>query len=232
MIPGVLNLTLADPQALSSVMGSSYDDTIIGNANNDTLIGGGGLNEIVGGTGNDFIEGGFTRVVYLDFTTYELPGQHVYTAMEESEILAQIEADYADFAYTFTLTQPESGPYTAITFNDPALVGLEGGIATEIDWRNLDIDGTTTLTADGLVVVPPDSAGVNVNNLLAARVSRPRPAPTSWVSRRRLPRTSWDISPACSTWIRLVRSGRGFTRASTPLYTTHRIPGRPTPTRR
>ena len=46
------------------------------------------------------------------------------------------------------------------------LVGLEGGIATGIDWLDQNIDGSTTLTADGLVVVPPDSAGVNVNNLL------------------------------------------------------------------
>ena len=35
-----------------------------------------------------------------------------------------------------------------------------------IDWRDLDIAGSTTLTADGLQVTPPDVASVNVANLL------------------------------------------------------------------
>ena len=39
-------------------------------------------------------------------------------------------ADYSAFSYTFTQTPPSSGPYTTIYFNDPALTGLEGGIAT------------------------------------------------------------------------------------------------------
>ena len=86
---------------------------------------------IAGEGGNDLLEGDVTRVIYLDFNTYELPGQHVYTTLERNEIQAQLEADYADFSYTFTQTQPQSGPYTPIVFNDPVLVGLEGGIAPE-----------------------------------------------------------------------------------------------------
>ena len=163
---GALTLTLADPLGIDNVLGSSYNDTIIGNANDNTLIGGGGDDLIAGLGGNDLIEGAVTRTVYLDFDTYELPGQHVYTPTERDAIQAQITADYSAFSYVFTQTQPQSGPYTTIAFNDPALVGLEGGIATEIDWRDLDISGTTTLTAYGLNVVPPDSGGVNVNNFL------------------------------------------------------------------
>ena len=147
-------------------LGSSYDDTIIGNADDNTLIGGGGDDEIAGLGGNDLLEGAVTRTVYLDFDTYELPGQHYYTQAERDAIQAQITADYSAFSYDFTQTQPQSGPYTTIVFNDPTLVGLEGGVATEIDWRDLDISGTTTLTAYGLEVVPPDSGGVNVNNFL------------------------------------------------------------------
>ena len=123
---------------------------------------------LVGVGGNNLIEGAVTRTVYLDFDTYELPGQHVYTQAERDAIQAQITADYSAFSYVFTQTQPQSGPYTTITFNDPALVGLEGGVSSEIDWRDLDIAGTTTLTADGLEVIPPDSGGVNVNNFLGA----------------------------------------------------------------
>ena len=163
---GALTLTLADPLGIDNVLGSSYDDTIIGNANDNTLIGGGGDDLIAGLGGNDVLEGAVTRTVYLDFDTYELPGQHFYTQAERDAIQAQITADYSAFSYVFTQTQPQSGPYTTIIFNDPALVGLEGGISSEIDWRDLDISGTTTLTADGLEVIPPDSGGVNVNNFL------------------------------------------------------------------
>ena len=163
---GALTLTLADPLAIDTVLGSSYNDTIIGNTNDNTLIGGGGDDVIVGVGGNNLIEGAVTRTVYLDFDTYELPGQHFYTQAERDAIQAQITADYSAFSYVFTQTQPQSGPYTTIYFNDPALVGLEGGISSEIDWRDLDISGTTTLTADGLEVIPADSGGVNVNNFL------------------------------------------------------------------
>ena len=163
---GALTLTLADPLAIDTVLGSSYDDTIIGNINNNTLIGGGGDDVLAGVGGNNLIEGAVTRTIYLDFDTYELPGQHFYTTAEREAIQTQITADYSAFSYVFTQTQPQSGPYTTITFNDPALVGLEGGISTGIDWRDLDISGTAALTADGLEVIPADSAGVNVNNFL------------------------------------------------------------------
>ncbi len=166
MSDGALTLTLADPLAIDTVLGSTYNDTIIGNINDNTLIGGGGDDLIVGLGGSNLIEGGVTRTIYLDFDTYELPGQHFYTQAERDAIQAQLTADYSAFSYIFTQTQPQSGPYTTIDFNDPALVGLEGGISSEIDWRDLDITGTTTLTADGLEVIPPDSGGVNVNNFL------------------------------------------------------------------
>ena len=185
VIPGILTLTLTDPLGINNVLGSSYNDTIIGNALDNTLIGAGGDDLIAGLGGNDVLEGSVTRTVYLDFNTFELPSQHFYTTTERDEIQAQITADYADFSYSFTQTQPQSGPYTTIYFNDPTLVGLEGGIATGIDWRDLDISGTTTLATlqlqavpfgntgielyypvGGLQIDPPDTAGVNVNNLL------------------------------------------------------------------
>ena len=169
VIPGTLSLTLANPLGISDVLGSPYDDTIIGNANDNTLIGGGGDDLIAGLGGNDLIEGSLTRVVYLDFNTYELPGQHFYTQAERDAIQAQLEADYASFLYAFTQVQPQSGRVHSIAFNDPALVGLEGGVASGIDSRNLDLAGQTTLTAMGLDLsfaqaISPEA--VNVNNLL------------------------------------------------------------------
>ena len=176
VIPGTLNLTLSDPLGISNVLGSPYDDTIIGNARDNTLIGGGGLDEIAGLGGNDLLEGDVTRTVLLDFNTYELPGQHFYTQTERDAIQAQITADYSAFSYVFTQTPPSSGPYTTIYFNDPQLFGLEGGSATGIDWRDVDIAGSATLTATGLQVTAPDTAEVNVNSLLG---SPGEPAATS-----------------------------------------------------
>jgi hypothetical protein len=166
VIPGILTLTLSDPMGISNVLGSPYDDTILGNARDNTLLGGGGLNLIAGLGGSDVLEGGVTRTVLLDFDTLTIPGEHIYTQAERDAIQAQMTADYSAFSYSFTQAVPSSGPYTTIFFNDPALVGLEGGLSSGIDWRDLGISGTTSLTALGLQSTPGDVASVNVNNLL------------------------------------------------------------------
>ncbi len=176
VIPGVLTLSLSNPMGFADVLGSSYDDTLIGNARDNTLVGGGGQDLIAGLGGDDLLEGSVTRTIYLDFSTYELPGQHIYSADEEAAIEAQLVNDYADFSYAFTLAPPQSGVYTTIYFNDPVLTGLEGGLATGIDWRDLDIAGSTTLTEAGLQITPADQASVNVNDLLG---SPGEPAATS-----------------------------------------------------
>ena len=112
-------------------------------------------------------KGGVTRTVYLDFNTYELPGQHFYTQAERNAIQAQITADYADFSYVFTQAQPQSGPYTTIYFNDPTLVGLEGGIVDRdrlAGPRHLGHhDPHRRWPGRHLRLIP---AGVNVNNFL------------------------------------------------------------------
>ena len=120
-------LTLADPLAIDTVLGSSYNDTIIGNTNDNTLIGGGGDDVIVGLGGNNLIEGAVTRTVYLDFDTYELPGQHFYTQAERDAIQAQITADYSAFSYVFTQTQPQSGPVHHDLFQRPGAGRPRGG---------------------------------------------------------------------------------------------------------
>ena len=176
VIPGTLTLTLSDPMGIANVLGSPYDDSIIGNARDNILLGGGGLDLLAGLGGNDVLEGGLTRTILLDFNTFALPGEHVYTQAERDAIQAQLTADFSAFSYAFTQTAPSFGPFTTIFFNDPALFGLEGGSSTSIDWRDLNIAGTTTLTADGLQITPADAASVNVNNLLG---SPGEPAATS-----------------------------------------------------
>ncbi len=166
VIPGTLTLTLANPLGIDNVLGSAYDDTLIGNANDNTLIGAGGDDLIAGLGGDDVLEGGVTRTILLDFDTETIAGDHVYTQAERDAIQAQLTADYSAFSYTFTQTAPTSGPYTTIYFNDPTLTGEEGGSATGIDWRDLDISAITTLAAGGLEIIPGDTASVNVNSLL------------------------------------------------------------------
>ena len=178
VIPGGLTLSLSDSLGIADVLGGPYDDTIFGNARDNVLQGAGGLDLLAGLGGNDVLEGGLTRTVVLDFNTFTLPGEHDYTGAERDAIQAQLTADYAAFAYTFAQSPPAAGagPYTTIYFNDPSLFGLEGGSSSSIDWRDLDINGATTLTADGLAVTPADAASVNVNNLLG---SPGEPAATS-----------------------------------------------------
>ena len=189
-LPGGLTVTLSDPMGISNVIGSSYNDTIIGNNRDNTLIGGGGEDLIAGLGGNDVLEGDVTRTVVLDFDTLTVPGEHVYTTAERDAIQAQLTADYSAFSYVFTQTPPATGPYTTIYFNDPVLTGLEGGLASAIDWRDQYISGSASLIssqsvafptiptapagynytntgpAGTLEVIPHDTAYVNINNFL------------------------------------------------------------------
>jgi Ca2+-binding RTX toxin-like protein len=168
VIANTLTLTLADPLGIANVLGSPYDDTIIGNARDNTLVGGGGQDVIAGLAGNDLLQGGATRTVLLDFDTLAIPGEHVYTQAERDAIQAQLAADYSAFSYAFTQTPPSSGHYTTIYFDDPRLVGLEGGLSTSVDWRDLNISGAVSFGPNGLQITPADTASVNVNNLLGS----------------------------------------------------------------
>lgn len=86
--------------------------------------------------------------VWLDFATDFDPGEHVYTATEQSLIRDTIAADYSGFDYSFTLIAPGSGDYSTLTFNAD---GIVGGIADDIDFRNLN---------------HADNARININALL------------------------------------------------------------------
>ena len=185
-----LTVTLSDPMGISNVIGSDFDDTIIGNARNNTLTGGGGEDLIAGLGGNDVLQGDITRTVFLDFDSLAVSGQIVYTQAERNAIQAQLTADYSAFSYKFTLTVPAFGPYTTIYFNDPVLTGLEGGLASAIDWRDQLASGAISLipsqavafptipvapasmgyantgSAGTLLYTPPDTAYVNINYFL------------------------------------------------------------------
>ena len=85
--------------------------------------------------------GGATQVVHLDFLSRTLGAEHVYSATEQADILQRVRNDYAGFDFSFSLTAPVSGPYSTIYVND----GPEFGIASEIDFRNLNLSSSATV---------------------------------------------------------------------------------------
>ncbi|HJT76626.1 MAG TPA: MBG domain-containing protein, partial [Gemmataceae bacterium] len=176
------NLTVSDPLAFTTVVGSPYGGTLRGNdAPNETLIGGGGLDSLVAGNGNDYLQGYFTQVVYLDFPAAgQTPaGDHVYTAAEQQAVLAGLQRIYGAFNYYFTLDPADAQTKAAVTggtfatevFDAPVV----GGAADELDPKNLDVGGraliniTPFLGDAGAGLVPATSPNIiNLTTTVAA----------------------------------------------------------------
>jgi Ca2+-binding RTX toxin-like protein len=161
--PGNLNLTLTSGTGLDNVFGSSYSDTITGNSLANVLDGGGGRDVLSGGAGNDTLQAGATQVVYLDFDTYTTPDKHLYTQAERDAIQARLAADYAAFNYTFTQTKPADGEFVSIFFNQTPLGNQPevGGLADELDWRNVDPAGSVAIDCNFLLRAPAVNSSAN-----------------------------------------------------------------------
>ncbi len=169
-----LTLTLPNPAAFNSVVGTPYADAIVGNTGSGaaTIIGGGGKDSLVAGNGTDLVQGYITQVVYLDFPspTQTLPGDHTYTPLEEAAIQQGLVSDFSAFNYFFTQVQTTAeqaaqttgGQYATIEFDAPVV----GGAANQLDPDNLSIGGVAQVNvtpflgneSDGLV--PPTSANI------------------------------------------------------------------------
>jgi Ca2+-binding RTX toxin-like protein len=167
--PSNLTLTLTNPTAFTTVIGSRFNDVMQANNRGNTLVGGGGADQLSGGTGNDYLQGGITQVVYLDFTVSPPPGYHVYTQQERDAIQQRLELVYGAFNFSFTqdpvqarqLAQTTGGQYVTERFN----VGPVPGASHELDTGNLDLGGFATIninpalgTQNGLV--PPTSDNI------------------------------------------------------------------------
>ncbi len=167
-----LTLTLPNPSAFTTIVGTPYDDTIVGNkTTNNTIIGGGGRDSLVAGDGNDLIEADITQVVYVDFPalTQVRPGDHVYTPTEQQAILAGLNQAYAAFqrtsqglvaGYVFTMDQAQAQQLAQATGGQYATLVLDGsvvgGSASELDPGNLDLGGVAQINVSALVT---DTAG-------------------------------------------------------------------------
>lgn len=149
--PSHLMLTLSDALGIENVIGTKFADTIYGNARANTLSGADAVS-MPAGTVPDW--DGRTQVVYLDFDSRTGPGEHAYTADERNAVQAKIAAVYASFHLVITQSQPVSGPYATLYFNDtPIINGVPqpGGLATEQDFRNLNLGGSAQIDVNGFL---------------------------------------------------------------------------------
>ena len=200
---GGLSLTLTDPEGISDVFGTQYGDQISGNLRPD-LISTADLSDYrlagqpASGPGAAFSPDARTQWVYLDFDTYTVAGDHVYSADERAAILSRIEMDYygpdpsnpnlPDFAdrwFDVDLTDnlgdipaalASSGQYATLYFNRTPPSGLPGGEASEVDLGNRNFGGYASIQINGMVGgggQPPEvdpATGADNFALLSAKV--------------------------------------------------------------
>lgn len=84
------------------------------------------------------------QVVLLDFDT-GTDGTIDYTVSMRDQIQALMEGHYADFDITVTQVTPGSGDYSTVFFNS----GGAGGLASQVDFRNTDMNDTAVVNIDG-----------------------------------------------------------------------------------
>ena len=176
-LAGGLSLTLTDPEGISDVVGTQYADQIYGNLRPDVIstadLPDSRLAGQVSPAATSFTPDARTQWVYLDFDTYTVAGDHVYTADERAAILARIQMDYygpdpsnpnlPDFAnrwFDVDLTDNlgdipsnlvSSGQYATLYFNRTPPSGLPGGEASEVDLGNSNFGGYASIQINGMV---------------------------------------------------------------------------------
>ncbi|HKB03745.1 MAG TPA: Ig-like domain-containing protein, partial [Gemmataceae bacterium] len=172
------SLTLINPFAFENLTGTPFADYLVGNPGPNVLIGSGGQDTLEGGEGDDVIQAGVTQVVYLDFDSYTGPGKRPYGPAERDQVQARLEAAYSPFGFRFTQTRPVDGAFATVFFNKTPfrINGREqpGGLADELDWRNLGLGRTVAVDVNGFLgyatrqVSPTTSSFVALSATVAA----------------------------------------------------------------
>jgi Ca2+-binding RTX toxin-like protein len=168
--PGNLTLTLSSATGIENVIGSRYADQIYGNARDNQILGAALFDDRIA-SAQPSAWNGATEVVFLDFDTYtnhsftaaeplqtDNGNDHLYTgdasSLERKAIQDRMAADYAAFHVIFTQTQPGSGTYVTLYFNKRPVVNgatMPGGLADDLDFRNLNLGGTAAIDINGLL---------------------------------------------------------------------------------
>jgi hypothetical protein len=97
------------------------------------------------------------QVVLLDFDSGN-NGNINYTAAMRSDVQSMMEAQWSMFDVSFTQTAP-GGQFSRLTFN----AGGAGGLAEQIDFRNLDHSDNAVINIDGLGIAPSNYVASSAN---------------------------------------------------------------------
>ncbi len=153
-----LIVTLSDDRGIEEVVGTRWADTIYGN-DRDNVLAGADFAPASGATVADRSE--VTQWVLLDFTSHNDPGEYDYSLDARNEIAARIERAYRGPApeqpwFDIRVAQdpaeiPEDASYAVIYFNRTPSFERPGGESSEVEFRNLSLDGHASVQINGLL---------------------------------------------------------------------------------
>lgn len=101
--------------------------------------------------------------VFLNFDTWTGSGEHVYTAAERDEITSRVAAIYAPWDFSFSHTVVPPAPYAELRYN----LGGTGGQSSDVDFRNLDLGGSSTININGFLDGSVSSLPETFENVVA-----------------------------------------------------------------
>jgi hypothetical protein len=162
-----LKLTLSNPQYIQNVIGTRFNDTIYGNSQPNDVLAGAAIPDVRSSSASSMVSVAQHQTFWLDFSVTTGHNYANDNGVDERPLIQSIlQADFAPFGFiTFTTTQPASLPYGTIKFN----VGAgPGGVDSEIDPRNLDLNSVSTLQVNGFLGGPGQPPATSQNWVLAS----------------------------------------------------------------
>ena len=97
-----------------------------------------------------------TQDVFFDFDSATGVGEHVYTVAQRDAIVAGVSAIYAPWDFTFSHTVVPVGAFATLLFN----AGPPGGLASDVDFRNLDLGGSASIDVNPILGFPAPAPSV------------------------------------------------------------------------
>jgi Ca2+-binding RTX toxin-like protein len=115
---------------------------------------------------------GPTQLVFIDFDSATTANEIQYSQTVRNGIQARLEEDLNIFNVSITQIRPTSGLFNTVLVNAPPT----GGLADEIDFRNLNQGGNATVDLNGFLGVPfnpfsPPATNANLVNLTAGYIA-------------------------------------------------------------
>jgi Ca2+-binding RTX toxin-like protein len=163
--PGVLTQTISVP-IIGDILPEANETFFVLLSNVSNAV----ATDAVGAAVIDDDGDGIQQMVFLDFdSATNFVFDHFYTQTERDAIQARLEEIYGEFTVQFTQTRPMLGLFSTIFLNQPP----PGGLADEIDFRNLNLGLTATVDVNSLLggVGNPPATSANFIELTAKIVA-------------------------------------------------------------